>query len=274
MDASSHTATQKPSSRTVNSFDGTEIHYDIYDADSRSLVLVVPGFWRDRNHPSMQRIGRFLNGLGYRAAIVDLRGHGDSGGRYGFNLHEHHDVAAVARDLLSCHPIERIVLMGFSVGGAISIATAARHDLPVSGLLLISPVADFALVAPRLNPFSVRRHIAFSQALRTPRFDWRLRLARKLRAVDDIANIHVPVLLIHVKNDWLVGHWHSIMLYERANEPRQMHIIDIPGNYHADRIFSAPGADLEPLIVEFLDRTAAGGEPEAEGVDLKQKTAR
>lgn len=265
---------QELSSRTVTSRDGTEIHYDIYDAPSRSLILVVPGFWRDRSHPTMQRIGRFLAGLGYRTAIVDVRGHGDSGGRYGFNLHEHHDVAAVARKLLEDLPIDRIVLMGFSVGGAISIATAARHELPISGLLLISPVADFALVAPRLNPFRVRRHIAFSQALRTPRFDWRLKFARKLRAIDDIAEIHVPVLLIHVKNDWLVGHRHSIMLYERANEPRQLHIIDIPGNYHADRIFNAPGANLEPLIVEFLERTAAAeGDEESQRLSFRQKAA-
>src|SRR5689334_1830689 len=92
-------------SRRVVSFDGTEIHYDIWDVPSRSLVLIVPGFWRDRRHPSMVKLAQFLNSAGYRCAIVDVRGHGDSGGLYGFNLHEHYDVAAVADDLLRHLPI-------------------------------------------------------------------------------------------------------------------------------------------------------------------------
>src|SRR5688500_18624210 len=124
-------------SRRVVSFDGTEIHYDIWDVPSRSLVLIVPGFWRDRRHPSMIRLAQFLNTAGYRCAIVDVRGHGDSGGLYGFNLHEHYDVAAVANDLLRTLPIESITLLGFSYGGAIAIATAARHQLPISSLLLV-----------------------------------------------------------------------------------------------------------------------------------------
>ena len=245
-------------SRVVHSFDGTEIHYDVYDAASSSLVLVVPGFWRDRSHPSMRRIGTFLQSLGFRAAIVDVRGHGDSGGRYGFNVNEHLDVTAVAEDLRARDGVDRFVLMGFSVGGASSVSTAARSGLPIAGLLLISSVADFSLITPRLNPFRVRRHIAFSQALRTPKFEWMFARTTKLRAADDIESVHVPVCLIHVKNDWLVGHQHSLLLYEKANEPKELHIIDIPGNYHADRIFTAPGADVEPLVVDFLTTTMEG----------------
>src|SRR5688500_11370379 len=157
---------------SVLSFDGTEIHYDIWDVPSRSLILIVPGFWRDRRHPSMQRLAAFLNDRGYRCAIVDVRGHGESGGTYGFNLHEHHDVAAVANDLLRRLPIETITLLGFSYGGAIAIATAARHELPIKSLLLVSPVADFAMIVPRINPFTIHRHLAFRQALKRPRFDW------------------------------------------------------------------------------------------------------
>src|SRR5688572_30136105 len=51
-----------PQHATVPSFDGTIIHYDIYDtpSPSPSAVLVIPGFWRDRRHPSMVRLARFL----------------------------------------------------------------------------------------------------------------------------------------------------------------------------------------------------------------------
>lgn len=241
-------------SRVVTSFDTTPIHYDLYDNTSRTAVLIVPGFWRERRHPSMVAFAHLLSEHGYRAAILDPRGHGESGGTFGFNLHEHHDAAAVAQDLLQHLAIDTITLVGFSYGGAVAISTAARHKLPLASMLLISPVADFGMIAPRINPFTIHRHIAFSQALRKPRFDWGVRRSTKLRALDDISDVHVPISFVHVKNDWLVGHTHSVALYEAANEPKELHVIDIPGNYHADRIFSVARERVEPVVFDFLER--------------------
>jgi pimeloyl-ACP methyl ester carboxylesterase len=243
-----------PATSTVSSFDGTLIHYDIYDAPSRAGVLVVPGFWRDRRHPSMIRLAALLVALGYRTAVVDVRGHGDSEGTYGFNHNEHYDVAAVANELLHKHPLQSITLLGLSYGGAIAISAAARHDLPIASLLLISPVADFGMIVPRINPFTIHRHIALSQALKRPRFEWRMRRSTKLRALDDIRNVHVPVCFIHVKNDWLIAHAHSIALYENAKEPKELHILDVDGNYHADRILTVASESIEPILASFLER--------------------
>jgi pimeloyl-ACP methyl ester carboxylesterase len=241
-------------SRTVHSFDGTRIFYDLYDAPSRSAVVLVPGFWRFRKHPSMIHLASWLQAEGYRTAVVDPRGHGDSEGVYGFNLSEHYDIAAVIDHLLDTTGTEAITIAGLSYGGAISITTAARHAFPNASLVLISPVADFAMIMPRVNPFTIHRHIAWTQAFHRPRFDWRLSRSPKLRALDDVTDVHAPLCFIHVKNDWLIGHRHSTALYERANEPKELHIIDIPGNYHADRIFMVAGEQIEPIIRDFLSR--------------------
>lgn len=244
----------EPQHARIVSFDGTAIHYDVYDAPSPSLVLVVPGFWRDRRHPSMIRLAQFILGEGYRAAIMDPRGHGESEGTYGFNLHEHHDVAAVANDILRNSTISTLTLIGFSYGGAITISAIARHPLPVAAAVLISAVADFEMIVPRLNPFTMHRHIALSNALRRPRFAWSIRKTAKLRSLDDVPNVHVPLCFIHVKNDWLIGHRHSVALYEAANEPKELHLLDIEGNYHADRIFNVASDSVEPIVRDFLNR--------------------
>lgn len=239
---------------SVPSFDATEIAYDLYEGASRTAILIVPGFWRERRHPAMVALARMLSERGYRAATMDLRGHGESAGTFGFNLNEHYDVAAVARDLMAKLPVESITLVAFSYGGSIAVSTAARDDLPLSSLLLISPVADFGMIAPRINPFTMHRHIAISNALRTPRFEWRMRRSPKLSALTDIRDVRVPVSFVHVKNDWLVGHTHSVALYEAANEPKELHVIDIPGNYHADRIFAVARDRVEPMVLDFLQR--------------------
>lgn len=246
-----------PITSAIESFDGTRIVFDVYDAASRGLVVVIPGFWRDRRHPAMLRLAGLIHSAGYRAAVIDVRGHGESRGTYGFNLNEHHDVAAVVRHLTKNSSIESVTLAGLSYGAAIAVSTAARHELPISSLLLISAVADFSMIAPRFNLFTLHRHIAFRQAFRRPHFDWRMRRSAKLRALDDIQDVHLPLCLIHVKDDWLIGHTHSEALFARANEPKEMHILDIAGNYHADRIFSVAGEIAEPLVIDFLRRHTA-----------------
>ena len=242
--------------RRVISFDGTPVHYDVYNGTSRNAVLVVPGFWRERRHDTMISLATMILDAGYRAAVCDLRGHGESGGTFGFNLHEHHDVAAIINDMIGRDDIDRVTLLGLSYGGAIAISTAARHQLPIAALILISAVADFGMLAPRFNPFTIHRHIAWRLAFRRPRFAWRVRNAPKLRALDDIGDVHVPVCLIHVKNDWLVGHAHSVALYEQANEPKELHVMDIEGNYHADRLLSVARNEVEEMVTSFLRRYA------------------
>jgi hypothetical protein len=116
--------------------------------------------------------------------------------------------------------------------------------------LEVRNVSFDAIVAGQAKDYD----IAFSQAFRRPRFEWRMRRNTRLRAIDDIGDVHVPVSLIHVKNDWLIAHRHSIALYERANEPKELHILDVAGNYHADRIFAVASESIEPIIDSFLDR--------------------
>lgn len=144
----------------------------------------------------MIRLARFLQGMGYGVAVVDVRGHGDTAGTYGFNRHEHEDVAAVVRDLTLKDGASHVVLLGLSVGGSIAVSTAARNDLPLSGLILVSPVAELSKVVPRLNPFTMHRHIALRQIFNRPRFDWKFSTSPKLRATEDIGRVHVPVTLL------------------------------------------------------------------------------
>lgn len=85
----------------------------------------------------------------YRVLAVDQRGHGDSSwdpeGRY--------DADTMADDLeavLEHFEIDRFVLIGFSMGGRVSMAFAGRHPERLAGLVLVD-------IAPELDARGIAR---------------------------------------------------------------------------------------------------------------------
>ncbi|HUF11070.1 MAG TPA: alpha/beta fold hydrolase [Rhodothermales bacterium] len=249
--ASKHIAIPVP--RRVLSFDGTEIWYDFYEAAGDAAVVILPGFWRTRRHPALTQLAATISRRGHSVAVVDLRGHGDSGGRFGFNREEYRDVEAVLTDVERHRGRLRLVVVGLSLGGAVAVTLTARSDFDIQGLILISAVADFEKIRPRVNPFELPRHLAFGQAFRWPRFDWRFLRSPKLVAAEEIRNVSCPACLIHVVGDWLINHEHSRALQAAHRGPCDLHLIEVPGGYHADRIFSAAPGRVEAIIERFLD---------------------
>ncbi|MGH1502364.1 MAG: alpha/beta fold hydrolase [Acidimicrobiales bacterium] len=75
-----------------------------------------------------------------RCVALDLSGHGDSGRRNDYSLdHWTDEVAAVA----NAAGITRPVIVGHSMGGFVTIATAARHpEVPSAIVIVDSPVFD------------------------------------------------------------------------------------------------------------------------------------
>lgn len=240
------------SARRTTSVDGTTLVFDLYPASGGTAVLMVPGFWRTRQHPVLREVARRIAERFGPCAVMDCRGHGESGGVFEFDRHEHHDVAAVARTLLEETGAGSVILLGLSAGGAIAISAAARHpDLPIAGLALISSVCDFRRVIPRPNPFTIHRHLSLGEAMKTPRFRWPGN--DRSSPADDIRAIVAPICLIHTRNDWLVSHHHAEALH-RAAPDAELHILDIPGRYHADKLFSVAPELVWPLLERFLRR--------------------
>ena len=97
------------------------------------LVVCIPGMADLRS--SYRFLAPELVAAGYRVAIVDLRGHGDSTAPDGCdNRGNATDVAA-----LVAHLGGPAVILGNSMGAAIGVLVAAEHPDLVSGLVLIGP---------------------------------------------------------------------------------------------------------------------------------------
>ena len=117
--------------------DGTPIHYLAWGEPGRRGIVFVHGggahahWWTHvAAHYSRQ----------YRVAAIDLSGHGDSGWRQKYSLEQWSaEVMSVAADAGMQGPP---VLIGHSMGGFVTITTAALHSDALAGVIVVdSPVA-------------------------------------------------------------------------------------------------------------------------------------
>ena len=79
--------------------DGVSIAYTLWRRPSRELIVLAPGFWRVRLARENLYLAEHFWRLGYDVAALDFRGHGDSGGGYGFGASEDRDFIAVVEEL-------------------------------------------------------------------------------------------------------------------------------------------------------------------------------
>jgi pimeloyl-ACP methyl ester carboxylesterase len=124
--------------------DGAAISYEI--AGDGPLVVCIPGMGDLRS--TFRFLAPELIKAGYRVAVVDLRGHGDSGTTF-----PAYDDPANASDIeaLLDHLGGPAVIIGNSMGAAIGVLVAAHRPELVSGLVLVGPFVRSGKINPVLH---------------------------------------------------------------------------------------------------------------------------
>ncbi|MET1159523.1 MAG: alpha/beta fold hydrolase [Thermoprotei archaeon] len=104
-------------------------------------IVLIHGYtsskWdEDYMKPALEVLGK----NGYTVLVVDMRGHGESDGEYTTLGYRESDDVVELVDFLRRNGYGRIGVYGFSMGGAISIMTAAKTG--VDAIVLDSPYVD------------------------------------------------------------------------------------------------------------------------------------
>ncbi|MET0954371.1 MAG: alpha/beta fold hydrolase [Cryobacterium sp.] len=215
-------------------FSNVTVNTDLGDApawlipaarDSGDWVIQVHGRGV-RRHETLRAVPVF-QAAGYTSLLVSYRNDGEAppsaDGRFGLGDTEWQDVEA-AIDFAASHGATRIVLMGWSMGGAISLqaATRARHDGRLVGIVLDSPVIDWADVVAyqalllRLPRIVVRGALGI-MAHRWGRVVTGLHLPIDLPRLDFVAraaDLSLPILILHSDDDGYVPSAPSRLLAE------------------------------------------------------------
>lgn len=111
------------------------------------LVLCIPGMGESR--ASFRRLVPGLVAAGYRVAVMDLRGHGDSS--LGFEAYDDPAAASDALAVIDALGGGPATVVGNSMGAAAGVLAAAERSSAVNRLVLIGPfVRDHGSAAARV----------------------------------------------------------------------------------------------------------------------------
>jgi uncharacterized protein len=168
-------------------------------------VVLAHGFAANRRKPAYARLAEALAAR-FDVLTVDLRGHGGSGGASTLGDAEHLDVAAGA-EWLRRQQVDRVVLVGASMGGTAVLHAAARARVPPVAVVTVSAPAWFRAVPPpgplealdRLWRSPVRR--AALRAALGVRLAGPQRWSGPLQPVEFAGAMGVPLLAIHGEDD-------------------------------------------------------------------------
>jgi alpha-beta hydrolase superfamily lysophospholipase len=169
---------------------------------------------------------------GNGAFFFNFRGAGDSGGNIDF-LGWTHDLAAVVTYLSGLEKWSGLFLVGFSAGAAASIYVAAG-DGRISGVAACACPANFSLFTAA-EPSSIIERYRTIGAIRDDDFprsiDAWFNGLRQVTPSNHVAGIAPrPLLLVHGSLDATVPLAHARELYEKADEPKKLVIIEGAGH--------------------------------------------
>lgn len=185
------------------------------EEENAPWLVVVHG--RGTRRGEGLRVVPTAQAAGYNVLLLSYRNDGDApasaDGRYGLGLTEWHDVDA-ALGWVRARSAARIVLMGWSMGGAVSLQTVlnGEHGAEISALLLDSPVIDWAEVlafqaSERRLPRPVRdiavHLLGAGWASRITGLGEPVRLDR-MNLVARADELRIPTLILHSVDDDVV----------------------------------------------------------------------
>lgn len=169
--------------------------------------------------------------MGLNILAIDYRGYGASRGMP-TEKGVHCDAMAAYRYLVDTRkaPPERIVVHGFSLGGAVGVELATR--VPLAALVVESSFTSVPDVGMQRYPFLPIKLVA-----RT-----------RFNALGAITRVQCPVLFICSRDDTEIPSSHTDRLYAAANEPKSL--LEVRGEHDdaalvdADRFFGGIAAFL------------------------------
>ncbi len=238
---------------TFKTADGVTLHGWFLPAEVRPgeepLGTVIQFHGNAANLTGHYEFGRWLPGSGYNFFVFDYRGYGRSGGsisRAGSILD-----GDAALDYVRSRPdvdADRVFIIGQSLGGAVGIVTTARRKGQVRGLVVEGTFSRYKDVA--------RYHVTSQPLALLLAWWYPLMLNGEYDPIDSVGDVApTPLLVIHGGADRVVPARMGRELFEKANEPKSLWIVDEMDHY---QIWYDDEARAKARVLAFLEKSLSG----------------
>jgi pimeloyl-ACP methyl ester carboxylesterase len=172
-------------------------------------------------------ISPLYTNLGINLLVVDYRGYGSSDGQPrashlltdAVTTYNKVDSILVENELRA----KPLFVMGRSLGSAAAIEIARHADGGIAGLIIES---GFAYTLPLLTTLGLRMGLKGGDEAR-----------EGFGNLEKIAQVHVPTLIIHGQDDWLIPVNNGRALYEHSGATEKR-LVTIPHAGHNDLLFT------------------------------------
>lgn len=203
-------------------------------AESKASPTMLYFHGNDKNigHARDLEYARRMHGLGYNVLMIDYRGYGKSTGGKPSEAKVYEDAESAWNYLLNQQGIaaSHIFIYGHSLGGAIAIELATRHP-DAAGVIEESSFTSMPAVVTTMS------HNLPTGMLIHEKFD----------SLSRVAELKIPLLIIHGTWDKIVPYQMGQQLYDAAHQPKTIELIEggahesscIVGQVECNRIFSS-----------------------------------
>lgn len=235
---------------TLTTSDGLKISGWYIPGTRPNGIVLAHGIHANRAYLLPQ--ATILAEAGYHLLLIDLRGHGHSEGEvmtYGYN--EALDVQAAVNYLLALPAVNQVAVLGHSLGAA-AVVRAAGADDRVKAIVIQSSYSSLPqAVEDSFENFSLLPRWPFAPLIITlAEFRTGLEMKQISSSRDLAAMPPRPVFIIHSDSDNLFPLHHAQFMYEAANGPKDMWVVE--GLPHINPI-TGNEAEYKQKIIAFFD---------------------
>ncbi len=224
---------------TIETEDGVRLSaWHVPAADPLGTVLFFHG--NAGNMAGRLHVVRLYRRLRMNVLILDYRGYGRSEGRPS-ETGTYRDAEAAWQYLVRERgvPPEDILIAGRSLGGAVAVWLAARHE--PAGVILESTFTSVVDRARELLPI----------------FPVDLMVRHRYDSLERIGDIRCPKLFVHGRDDRTVPIHHGRRLFEAAAEPKTF--LALEGG-HEDAVLKS-ARRYEEALGQFVEKTMSAERP-------------
>lgn len=193
--------------------DGIKIAINHYNRKREKVLVIANGWTMSKDSKFIERMaGKFAESLD--VISFDFRGHGSSSGLYTFTNKEPEDLKSVVDYAKKFY--KETYLIGFSLGGAISIIYSSLEESP-DRLIIVSAPHSFGriksfmwLIDFLINPFKKYEFKRWSKVRINPV------IQKKIKPIDVVDKIIAPTLFIAGDSDTIISCDDTKSLFDKA----------------------------------------------------------